>query len=236
MNIIVTGASRGIGYELVKQFSRSPGNRILAISRNKLGLETLRESCLTDNPESDVICIPFDLESGLIREDLANQVEEHMDCLDILVNNAGYLVRDSFLRLASEEFRKCLDVNYLAPVQLIQSVFDLLRKSPGAHVINISSMGGVQGSKKFPGLSAYSASKAALQVITECLAEEFGDTNIAFNALALGAVRTEMLAEAFPGYQAPLEAPDMAGFIADFAVNGRRFYQGKTIQVSLSTP
>ena len=97
-------------------------------------------------------------------------------------------------------------------------------------------MGGIQGSKKFPGLSAYSASKAALQVLTECLAEEFKEGNIAFNSIALGAVQTEMLAEAFPDYRAPLKADEMAEFIADFAINGRRFFQGKTIQVSLSTP
>ena len=124
----------------------------------------------------------------------------------------------------------------MAPVLLIQSLLDLLRKSREAHVVNISSMGGVQGSKKFPGLSAYSASKAALQVLTECLAEEFKEENIAFNSLALGAVQTDMLAETFPGYKAPLKASEMAEFIADFAINGRRFYRGKTVQVSLSTP
>ena len=237
MNIIVTGASRGIGYELVRQFSRSPENRILTISRNAQGLEKLHRECLKDNPESDIISLPFDLEAGShIADDLGGRVRSHMDRLDILINNAGYLIRESFTVLTEEKFRKCLDVNYIAPVLLIQSLLDLLQKSQAAHVVNISSMGGVLGSKKFSGLSAYSASKAALQVLTECLAEEFKEGNIAFNSIALGAVQTEMLAEAFPGYKAPIKADEIAGFIADFAINGRRFFQGKTIQVSLSTP
>ena len=237
MNSIVTGASRGIGYELVRQFSRSPDNRILTISRNKKGLEKLRSECHKDNPETDIISLPFDLEAGnQIANDLAAQVRSHIDRLDILINNAGFLVREPFTMLTEENFRKCLDVNYIAPVFLIQSLLDLLQKSQGAHVVNISSMGGVQGSKKFPGLSAYSASKAALQVLTECLAEEFNEGNIAFNSLALGAVQTDMFAEAFPGFKAPMKASEMAEFIADFAINGRRFYRGKTVQVSLSTP
>ena len=237
MNIIVTGASRGIGFELVKIFSHSQDNRIIAISRNDKKLKALSVECNGAGTGSEVISLPFDL-SGLedIEKDLKVKILSHFNHLDILVNNAGYLVRKPFNSLDIGEIRKCMDVNFIAPMLLIQSLLPLLRKSSVAHVINIGSMAGIQGSRKFPGLSAYSASKGAIQIGTESLAEEFREENIVFNSLALGAVQTEMLAEAFPDFNALVSAQEMAEMIADFAINGRRFYNGKTIQVSQSTP
>jgi NAD(P)-dependent dehydrogenase (short-subunit alcohol dehydrogenase family) len=237
MNIIVTGASQGVGFELVKRFSISPHNKIIAISRNSDRLKGLLQDCKKINPQSDIVIIPFDLSMlNNIRKDLAVQVFSHFESLDILINNAGHLVREPFESLNIQDLNQCVDVNFMAPVLLTQSLMPLLRKSRGAHIVNIGSMAAIQGSKKFPGLSAYSASKAALQILTECLAEEFTEENMHFNSLALGAVQTEMLARAFPGYEAPIKAFEMAELIADFAINGRRYYQGKTIQVSLSTP
>ncbi len=237
MNIIVTGASRGIGYELVKIFSASSENRVIGISRDAARLNALREECIAAGPGSDVNVIPFDLAgSNDIEKDLGGQVKSLYDSLDILINNAGHLVRKPFSNLRREDFMDCLDVNYLAPVRLIQTFLPLLKNAEKAHVVNISSMGGVQGSRKFPGLSAYSASKAALQTLVECLAEEFGQEDIAFNTLALGSVQTEMLAKAFPDYRAPLKAVEMAEFIADFAIRGNRFFNGKTLPVSVATP
>jgi NAD(P)-dependent dehydrogenase (short-subunit alcohol dehydrogenase family) len=97
-------------------------------------------------------------------------------------------------------------------------------------------MGGVQGSLKFPGLSAYSSSKGAVITMTELWAEEFKETGPLFNVLALGAVQTEMLEEAFPGYQAPTTALEMATYIKDFSLTGNKLYNGKLLQVSSSTP
>jgi NAD(P)-dependent dehydrogenase (short-subunit alcohol dehydrogenase family) len=97
-------------------------------------------------------------------------------------------------------------------------------------------MGGVQGSAKFAGLSAYSSSKAALCTLTECLAEELKLENISVNCLALGAVQTEMLSKAFPGYRAPLSASEMAEFIVQFARSGHYYFNGKILPVSSTTP
>ena len=113
---------------------------------------------------------------------------------------------------------------------------DLLGKKQKSHILTISSMGGFQGSAKFAGLSAYSSSKAAIAGLTECLAEEFKGKNIAVNCLAIGAVQTEMLAEAFPGYKAQLLPFQMAEYIMDFAAKGHLYYNGKILPVSLSTP
>jgi len=106
----------------------------------------------------------------------------------------------------------------------------------GSHVVTISSMGGVQGTMKFAGLSAYSSSKGAVITLSELLSEEYKDRGIAFNVLALGSVQTEMLAEAFPGYQAPVSAAEMATYIFDFTLTGHKFYNGKVLPVSSTTP
>ena len=111
-----------------------------------------------------------------------------------------------------------------------------MKNSQQKHIVNISSMGGVNGTSKFAGLSAYSSSKGALSTLTECLAEELKPENIRVNALAIGAVDTMMLREAFPGYKADVTASEMAKHIISFSTAQPLLYNGKVIQVSNSTP
>lgn len=154
--------------------------------------------------------------------------------IDIVINNAGKLVNKPFSEITSEEFLEVYQVNVLGVASLIKTILPFMSKE--GHVVNISSMGGVQGSVKFPGLSAYSSSKGALITLTELLAEEYKETGPSFNVLALGAVQTEMLEEAFPGYKASLTASEMAQYIVGFALTGHKYYNGKLLQVSNSTP
>ena len=151
-----------------------------------------------------------------------------------MINNAGTLLNLPFIKSSIEEFKKVYEVNVFGLAEVTRLFLPLINND--GHVINISSMGGVQGSMKFPGLSAYSSSKGAVITLTELLAEEYKDQGICFNVLALGAVQTEMLEEAFPGYVAPNSAEDMATYISDFSLNGHQFYNGKLLQVSNSTP
>ena len=146
------------------------------------------------------------------------------------------LVNKLFTEITSTDLESVFNVNVFSVFRLIQGILPIMETKTRGHVINISSIGGVQGSVKFAGLSAYSSTKAALACLTECLAEEFKDLNISFNCLALGAVQTEMLEEAFPGYKAPLTAWEMAEFISKFSVNANKVMNGKIIPVSLSTP
>lgn len=228
MNIVVTGASRGIGFELAKQLAEE-GHSVLAISRSEQELGALSES-------SDQITT---LVADITSDDFPSQYKsaiEKFDRIDGLVNNAGYLIAQPFAEMTKAKGEQVMDVNFHAPARIIQLSLGHLSKSDSAHVVNISSMGGVQGASKFPGLSFYSSSKAALIGLTECLAEEYKATKIRFNALSLGAVQTEMLAKAFPGYQAPVSAQQMATYIKDFTLNGHSYINGKNIQVALSTP
>ena len=231
--VIVTGASRGIGFELVKQYAKADFE-VIAISRNCDKLERLKEVCLKLNPQAIVHTISFDLANDNLGTHLIPSISKYFNQVDILINNAGAMVAKPFTDISPNELQRVYSVNILSVFKLIQALMP--KFSDSAHILNISSVGGVQGSVKFAGLSAYSSSKAAMVGLTECLAEEFKDTDLSFNCLALGAVQTEMLEEAFPGYQAPITAKDMAAYIVDFSLNGAKFYNGKILTVSKSTP
>ena len=104
-----------------------------------------------------------------------------------------------------------------------------------SHIVNISSIGGINGSSKFPGLSSYSSSKGALNILTEVLAVEF-DKGPFVNSLSLGAVQTPMLELAFPDYKAPTTPEEMAIFIYNFSTASPIMFNGKVIPVSTSNP
>ncbi|MGB1243592.1 MAG: SDR family NAD(P)-dependent oxidoreductase [Chitinophagales bacterium] len=229
--ILITGASKGIGFEVAKLFLQKEDCRVIAISRNTAPLLSLASKSESTNR---LLAISFDLTSDNFAE-LTNQLSS-FEQIDLLINNAGLLIAKPFEALTMEDWRAQFEVNVLGPVKLIQSLLPFLQKSTSAHIVNIGSMGGFQGSSKFGGLSAYSASKAALANLSECLAGELSSYKIACNCLSLGAVNTEMLAQAFPGYQAPLNSEEMAVFIADFGENGHRFFNGQVIPVALNNP
>ena len=221
-NIWITGASRGIGYSTAQLFLEM-GHRVVILTRNTQAVEGL--SALY--PETLYICTT-DL--------LALEKSEYPDLpVDILINNAGALVNRPFSDITKEDLMKVYGTNVFGPIQLIQNLMP--KFSSDAHIVNISSVGGVTGSVKFPGLSAYSSSKGAMTILTECLQAEFGDsTSWSFNCLALGAVQTEMLEEAFPGYVAPIDAAAMAAYICGFALNNHRVMRGRVVEVAMSTP
>lgn len=232
MTIIVTGASRGIGYELVKILSQNAGNKVIAVSRNKEQLDKLAGESQSGN----IHAVPFDLNDSGSRDNFISAVTKISHTVDILINNAGAIVNKPFETITGQELHHVYNVNVFAVFNLIQSLLPFMGKKNKTHIVNISSMGGFQGASKFPGLSAYSSSKAALSGLSECLAEELKEKNIAVNCLCLGAVQTDMLEEAFPGYKAPVNAKQMAEFIANFSLTGHRYFNGKVLPVSLSTP
>ena len=234
MNIIVTGASKGIGFEVVKVLARHKQNHIVAISRNGKALKELVVECHRLYPEAKITPYEFDLTQFEFYPFIVQRLETFIHTCDILINNAGKLVNKAFPKFGLTEFDDTFNVNVKGPFFLTQALLPILSK--GAHVVNIGSIGGVQGSKKFAGLAAYSASKGALAILAEVLAEELAEQEIKVNCLALGAVQTEMFAKAFPGARAPQNPVQMANFIADFAVNGHKYFNGKVVPVSLSVP
>ena len=234
MNVVLTGASQGIGYHTAIALCRNGVENLYLISRNKNNLQMLKQKC-ENQYSTNIICIPIDINTILENESVVLS-EVIKEPIDILINNAGYLLNKDFREITKEEGVDVFNTNFHAPAALIRYLFPALLKSKLAHVVNISSMGGYQGSSKFPGLSYYSASKAAIASLTECLAAEFSNTNIKFNCLAFGAVQTEMLSQAFPDYKAPITAKEMGEYVASFSLSGHTYYNGQILPVRLSNP
>ena len=224
-NVVITGTSRGIGFELAKLFA-SNNHNVLAISRNIEPLSAI------NHPNIKIISVDLAKDTDL--EKVSSYIKTNWKKVDILINNAGKLINKPFTELTSDDFMEVYKVNVFGVAALTKNLIPFLQKN--SHVVTISSMGGIQGSMKFPGLAAYSSAKGAVITLSELLAEEYKEQQIAFNVLALGAVQTEMLEEAFPDYRAPLSAEEMANYIYDFSLTGNKFYNGKVLQVSSTTP
>lgn len=233
MNIVLTGASSGIGFEAALEFTLQPANKVVCIARSADKLRKLLEIARSITPDCNLIPVEFDI----VHDNYAILVpflKEKLGHVDILINNAGVLINKPFLETTPAELEEMFHGNVSGHFQMIQQLLPLM--TTGSHIVNIGSMGGVQGSVKFPGLSAYSSSKAALHILTECLAVELEGTGIKINCLALGSAQTEMLEKAFPGFESPVMAFEMGKYIADFARTGQRFFNGKIIPVATTTP
>jgi len=231
MNIIVNGGSEGIGREIVLQLSDDRNNQVLVTGRNESRLKELQMECLNEN----VSYLRMDIsEVNNLIEAVRDQIYNRFSRVDILINVAGLLIVGEFMKLSDKDSRKMMETNFFGPAAFIRLVVPMM--SSGSHIVNISSMGGYQGSSKYKGLSVYSASKAALSCLSECLAGELKDSGISVNCLALGSVQTGMFEKAFPGFKAPLGPKEMAEFITYFAINGNKYFNGKVLPVAINNP
>ena len=229
MDIIINGGTSGIGKELALLFAADSKNSVFVTGRNEASLKDLAGS------HNNIITMRIDLadfDSQAVS--FKNTVLAHFSSIDILVNMAGLLITSDFESSTNEEARQMMETNFIGPATVIRILKPFMKK--GSHIVNISSMGGFQGSSKYKGLAYYSASKAAISVLTECLANEFFNSEISVNCLAIGAVQTKMFQDAFPGFKAPVEAGDMAKFISDFALGGHKFFNGKILPVAVNNP
>lgn len=227
MNILITGAGRGIGLEVAIQAAKA-GHRVMAVSRKTV------YPAPEDAIAGSIIPFRFDLTSH-DHLPLIHALEDHgMTGPEVVICNAGILVNKPFGMLSDTEIENIFSVNVFSVFRLIRVLLPSLK--PDCHIVTIGSMGGFQGSSKYPGLSAYSASKAALACLSECLAAELEPLKIKVNCIAPGATDTDMLKEAFPGYKAPVTAVDMAGEILRFALHAHTVINGRVIPFALSNP
>jgi len=233
MNIVLTGASSGIGFEAALEFTLKTENKVVCIARSADKLRKLLEIARGINPDCTLLPVEFDI----VNDDYAALVpflSQRLGTVDILINNAGSLINKPFLDTTADDLNEMFRSNVTGHFNMIKNLLPLM--PGGSHIVNIGSMGGFQGSVKFPGLVAYSSSKAALHTLTECLAFELAETGVKINCLALGSAQTEMLEAAFPGYQSPVMAFEMGKYVADFALTGHKFFNGKIIPVAVTTP
>ncbi len=243
MNIVVTGASGGIGFQTAIYLAGKEHNHIFAVSRSKDGLAELKNQFEKLEGRGRLTTVQGDVSKPDFLHDLVGVINKSVDSIQGIINNAGVLCYKSFEELSDEDWMTTYEVNVFAPVRLIRTLMPFLKAGDlmngshfRSHIVNIGSIGGVMGSVKFAGLSAYSSSKGALSVLSECLAEELSEFGVAVNCLALGSVETEMFKSAFPSFTASMKPDQMARYIGDFVENGFCYYNGKVLPVSFSTP
>jgi 3-oxoacyl-[acyl-carrier protein] reductase len=229
--VIITGASKGLGFALVQEFLKSSTLIVIACARtHPKSIKMLEQQYskrllyfTADITHTNAITLILD-NIKLLR--LKPQ---------IVINNAAALLQKSFLKTELHDITQLFTVNVFAPIILIQALIAQHSKTAPLHIINIASMGGIQGSMKFSGLSIYASTKAALIGLTECIAEEFKNYNVRCNAIALGATQTEMFSKAFPDFKAPVKPLQVAQWICMFAL-APAVINGKIIPLAVSTP
>lgn len=230
--IVVTGASKGVGRATAHALVETSGATVIAVSRDAALLEGLTHACSAMQGRLETVVADLTAASGI--DKVVRQVGTRR--LHGLVNNAGVLIKRSWGEWSMADMRQLFELNASVPLMLSQALTSRLEGDPPGHIVNIGSMGGFQGSVKFPGMAGYSASKAALANLAECLAEELKDRGIRCNCLCLGAVDTEMMRAAFPDYQAPVSPERMGDHIARFVLEGHNLFNGKVLPLAISTP
>jgi len=193
--ILITGSSRGLGLEFVKQFLEK-NNRVIASSRNPHKYQDLKE--LKDRYEDNLIITELDVSKEESRNTAFENITNQFDKIDLLINNAGIRFggekySDTLGKLHKEDFNKIFIVNSAAPLLMVEKFLPLLETSDKPVVINISSSSGsiARRLKKGGGFS-YSSSKAALNMITKALSVELMDRSIVIVSLHPGWVKTTM--------------------------------------------
>lgn len=226
--ILITGVGRGIGKALAAKLLAS-GHKVVGTTRN---LGAIDASFAQYGERFVPLQVDYETPET-IKLAVDNLKTQHIK-LDVVVHNAGVLVIKPFVEVSYQDLLDCYKANVFLPYILTQQLIPLLDSQ--AHVVFISSMGGFQGSAKFPGLTAYSSSKAAEASLAECLQEEFKETLLSFNTICLGAVQTEMLSKAFPGYVAPLSPEQLSHYLEGFCLSAHKYMRGKILPLSMTNP
>lgn len=228
--VLVTGAGKGVGFATVVALLAQPDVRVIAVSRSIGALKELAQG--SDGAGLEV------MELDLLVSDACTRIRSAVGGrrLNGLVHNAGLLHHVPMGGHHRSDLERLFATNVLLPLEISQALVAELAGDPPGHIVHIGSMGGFQDAAKFAGLVAYSASKAALACMSQCLAEEFKDRGIHSNCLALGAVDTDMLKAAFPAFQAPVTAKDMGAYVAEFTLTGHKLFNGKVLPVAVTTP
>ena len=192
--VLVTGASRGIGYAAAIEAARR-GAHVVAVARTVGGLEELDDEI--QDLGSSATLVPLDLRDGDAIDRLGAAIFERWGALDGLVANAGQLgVLSPLPHVKPEDFDKVMAVNVTANYRLLRATDLLLRQSAAGRVVFVSSSS-ARSARPFWGL--YAASKAAVDAMAKAYAGEVAQTKVKVNVFYPGAVRTAMRAKAMPG-------------------------------------
>lgn len=206
--VLITGGGSGIGAACAAEFLRR-GRGVVVVGRRAARLKAVKGALALAGDVGD---------EAFARRAFA-AARRRFGSVDVLVNNAALLVKKSFLDTSAAEWDAVMRTNLRGPF-LFSREF-LRAAKPGRAIVHIGSLGGVQGTEKFPGLSAYTVSKYGISGLTAALAVEARPLGVAVFCVAPGAVDTAMLREAAPGMKAGAVPADVARVVADLAESAR---------------
>lgn len=207
---LITGGGRGIGAATAEALA-CKGARVIVASRTETELTTT--VARIQSAGLDATSIILDVADEAAVDAAFAGIAAEFGRLDILVNNAAILSSGPFAEMAMADWDRLLAVNLRGAVLCARQAFRLMRERGGS-IVNVSSLGGVSGTEKFPGYTAYTVSKFALTGLTEALAAEGREHRIRVNAVAPGAVDTAMLRQAAPHLRTETGPADVAKVIA----------------------
>lgn len=225
---IITGAGRGVGKATARRFARE-GARLVLFSRTPGPLNETAAGIAREGGQ--VLSIVGDVSR---EEDVRALFQRAMDTygrVDVLVNCAGIVLVRPFVDMDAETWDRVIAVNLRGTFLCCQQAFRVMMAQQSGVIINLSSLSGVRGVEKFPGLSAYNVSKAGVASLTEILAVEGKPFHIRVCAVSPGAVDTEMLRQAAPHLKAGMTPDDLAEILLFLADDSGRMLSGSNIEI-----
>lgn len=229
--VMITGGAKGIGRACAEIFLEA-GFSVSLISRTSTELENTAKELLKTYP-GRVSSLCGDISQPSIVKNWFAQTQKELGIPTALINNASIFLNKPISEQSLEEWEKVIKVNLNGSFLCAQALFQCAKESPAPKsIVNISSLAGIRGTEKFPGLSSYVASKFAVVGLTEALAVEGRDLGIRVNCIAPGAVDTEMLRKALPSLKpkaVPRDIAKIAYYLCDPNQSG--ILTGSTIEV-----
>ena len=213
-NIIITGASSGIGLTAAKQLANA-GAHVILMARTKEKLDEVKAEIEAEGGQASVF--PCDLNDMDSIDKVSKEIQASFDHIDILVNNAGRSIRRAVHESVDRfhDFERTMQLNYFGAVRLVLNLLpDMMARKQG-QIINISSIGVLANATRF---SAYVASKAALDAFSRCLSAEALSHKIALTSIYMPLVRTPMIAPTKMYNYVPTLSPEQAADLIAYAI------------------
>ena len=235
---IITGASRGIGFSIAKAFLRE-GSKVALCGSRQESADKAVAKLKAEFPDADIVGFGFDVNDTVQIKDMGDKVVSRWGRIDALINNAGVTSTKSMLEMTDEDFTSVIDINLVGPFKIIREVARVMKENGGGSIVNTSSMVGTYGGKM---QTAYSSSKFGINGLTKSCAKELGPYGIRVNAVAPGAVATDMAKEftdermrQFLAMMTPLgrmaEPDELAGAYVCLASDESSFTTGTIVNV-----
>ncbi|WP_161977264.1 SDR family NAD(P)-dependent oxidoreductase [Dictyobacter kobayashii] len=225
---LITGAGRGVGRATARLLAQA-GARVILFSRTRAQLdEAVAE--ITHNG-GQAVAFVGDVSHEEDVQVLFQHIKDTYGRLDILINCAAIVAVKPFAEMETATWDQVININLRGTFLCCREAFRLMMEQQQGVIINISSLSGVKGVEKFPGMSAYNVSKSGIAGLTEILAVEGKPHNIRVCAVSPGAVDTEMLRQAAPHLKAGMSADELAEILVYLASDSGRMFSGSNIEL-----